>query len=121
MNLTSRFLYHRYLGFLFAIPAIIFSIDIIPAQAQEIEPTYISISDGLVNPNVQDVIQDSYGLLWVATSNGLQQYDGYSFETYKHIPGKPTSLLHNNVWGLIEDGEGNIWLQQKWGYQDLTG
>ena len=78
-------------------------------RAQTIDPTYISISEGLVFPNVQDVIQDSYGLIWIATENGIQKYDGHRFETFKNIPQKPNSLLNNNVWGLTEDSEHNIW------------
>lgn len=78
--------------------------------AQEIEPTYISISQGLADPNVQDVIQDSYGLLWIATGNGLQSYDGYRFETFKNIPGNPTTILSSSVWGIAEDADRNIWV-----------
>jgi len=79
-------------------------------SAQEIDPTFISISEGIASPNVSDVIQDSYGFIWVATSNGLQRYDGYKFETFKNVPGKTTSLLNNNTWGLLEDLDHNIWV-----------
>ncbi len=79
-------------------------------SSQQIDPSYISISDGLSSPIVRDVIQDSYGLLWVGTSNGLQKWDGYRFETFKSIPGKSTSLNNNNIWGLEEDADHNIWL-----------
>jgi ligand-binding sensor domain-containing protein len=77
---------------------------------QTIEPTYVSVADGLVSPNVQSVIQDSFGLIWIGTGNGLQKYDGYRFETFKNSPGKATSLQHNNVWGLMEDADQNIWV-----------
>ncbi len=82
---------------------------------QQIDPTYISISDGLSSPNVQDVMQDSYGLLWIATTNGIQKYDGYRFESFKNIPGKPTSLQNNNAWGLEEDGNHDIWVATDFG------
>lgn len=77
---------------------------------QTIEPTYVSVAEGLVSPTVQSVIQDSFGLIWIGTANGLQKYDGYRFETFKNSPGKSTSLQHNNVWGLMEDDEHNIWV-----------
>jgi signal transduction histidine kinase/ligand-binding sensor domain-containing protein len=80
----------------------------IPTQI--IEPTYVSIADGLVSPNAKSVIQDSFGLIWIATSNGLQKYDGYRFETFKSSPGKPTSLQNNDVWGLLEDIDRNLWV-----------
>lgn len=86
---------------------------VLQAQKQGVEiidPTYISIPNGLASPMVNDVIQDSYGLIWVATSNGLQRYDGYRFETFKNIPGKATSLQNNIVYGLLEDADHNIWV-----------
>ena len=43
------------------------------AAEQQINPTYLSIADGLASPDVKEVLQDSYGLLWIGTSNGLQK------------------------------------------------
>src|SRR6187399_2161211 len=80
------------------------------ALTQTIEPTYISVSDGLVSPTVNAVIQDSFGLIWIGTTNGLQKYDGYRFETFKNISGKPTSLQNNIVWSLFEDSNHDIWV-----------
>ena len=79
-------------------------------RAQEIEVEYISISDGLASPIVNDVIQDSYGLLWVATTNGVQKFDGYKFETFKNVSGKASSLQSNEVWGMMEDRNHDIWV-----------
>ena len=92
------------------ITGIILSALNLPAQTQVIEPTYVSVADGLVSPNVNAVIQDSFGLIWVGTSNGLQKYDGYRFETFKNISGKPTSLQNNIVWSLFEDSNHDIWV-----------
>ncbi len=80
------------------------------APVQTIEPTYVSVSDGVASPTVNAVIQDSYGLIWIGTSNGLQKYDGYQFQTYKNIPGKASSLQHNFIWSLFEDADHNIWI-----------
>jgi signal transduction histidine kinase/ligand-binding sensor domain-containing protein len=80
------------------------------APTQTIEPTYVSVAEGLASPTVQSVIQDSFGLIWIGTVNGLQKYDGYRFEKFKNSPGKATSLQHNNVWGLMEDADHNIWV-----------
>ena len=32
-------------------------------------------SSGLIN----DICQDKYGYIWIATENGLNKYDGYRF------------------------------------------
>jgi signal transduction histidine kinase/ligand-binding sensor domain-containing protein len=75
-----------------------------------IEPTFLSIPEGLVSSAVNDVIQDSYGLMWIGTDNGLQRYDGNKFETFKSAPGKPTSLHNNLIWDILEDKDHNIWV-----------
>lgn len=80
------------------------------APTQTIEPTYVSVADGLVSPTVNAVMQDSFGLIWIGTSNGLQKYDGYRLETFKNSPGKASSLQNNNVWGLMEDADHDIWV-----------
>lgn len=80
------------------------------APTLTIEPTYVSIPDGLVSPTVNAVIQDSYGIIWIGTTQGLQRYDGYNFQTFKNVPGKPTSLQHNLIWSLIEDSNHDIWV-----------
>ncbi|MEI2652463.1 MAG: hypothetical protein V9G12_09960 [Microthrixaceae bacterium] len=33
-----------------------------------------------------DLLQDRQGYLWVATQDGLNRYDGYSFTVYKNDP-----------------------------------
>ncbi|MDZ7607146.1 MAG: two-component regulator propeller domain-containing protein [Cyclobacteriaceae bacterium] len=80
------------------------------AQVQTIEPKYVSVAEGVVSPIVNAVIQDSYGLIWIGTANGLQQYDGYTFQTFKNIPGNTTSLQHNLIWSLLEDDNHDIWV-----------
>ena len=34
-------------------------------------------SSGIIN----DICQDKYGFIWIATENGLNKYDGYRFTT----------------------------------------
>lgn len=75
-----------------------------------IEPTFITIADGLASQSVNDVLQDSYGLIWIGTTNGLQRYDGSKFETFKTAPGKLTSIHSNVVWDVLEDIDHSIWV-----------
>ncbi len=75
----------------------------------------ISIVDGLASPSVRDVIQDSYGLIWLATGNGVQMYDGNSFRNYKNDMQDPGSLQNNNCYAIIEDNEHNIWVGNDFG------
>jgi serine phosphatase RsbU (regulator of sigma subunit)/ligand-binding sensor domain-containing protein len=59
---------------------------------------------------VWDILQDKYGFLWIATADGLNQYDGYSFKIYKNDPGNPKSLSNNFVYSLMIDKEENLWV-----------
>lgn len=83
------------------------------AQIQ-LQPSYLSVAEGVASPSVTGVLQDSYGLIWISTQNGLQKYDGYRFETFKNNS-KPTSLQHNQVWGIAEDSSHSIWLATETG------
>jgi len=80
-----------------------------------IEPEYLSVSDGIQSPTVNHVIQDGYGIIWIATTNGLQKYDGYSLQTFKYVPGVSTSLQDNYVWNLMEDQNHDIWVSTNLG------
>lgn len=44
----------------------------------------ISISDGLAHNGVTSIFQDSRGIFWLGTYDGLNRYDGYKFRTYKN-------------------------------------
>nr|WP_294944116.1 two-component regulator propeller domain-containing protein [uncultured Mucilaginibacter sp.] len=66
--------------------------------------------EGLSQINVECIIQDSRGFIWVGTRDGLSKYDGYSFTHFKHDPQDPTSLSSSMVSDIVEDKEGNIWI-----------
>ena len=78
--------------------------------SQIIQVEKISIPDGLSNTTVKRIFQDSYGLIWIPTEDGLNVYDGYKIKIYKNIPGNPKSILDNSVWCVSEDRDRNIWI-----------
>lgn len=65
---------------------------------------------------IYGIKKDSKGNYWISTKgNGLFQMTptangGYSFKTYKHDPNNKESLNNNNVYNIVEDNEGNIWV-----------
>ncbi|MEX2565659.1 MAG: two-component regulator propeller domain-containing protein, partial [Cyclobacteriaceae bacterium] len=85
-------------------------ISVVNTHAQTINPQYISIADGLSSTQVKAVFQDEFGLLWIGTTNGLQQYDGNTFKNFRSKPGDLNSLINNDVWDLTEDDQNNIWV-----------
>jgi ligand-binding sensor domain-containing protein/serine phosphatase RsbU (regulator of sigma subunit) len=77
---------------------------------------HISIPDGLSNAQVWDILQDKYGFLWIATSDGLNRYDGYNFKIYKNDPSNKTSLPNNTVSALMIDSDGIMWVGTSSGF-----
>ena len=66
--------------------------------------------DGLSNSHITKICQDSQGYIWIATENGLNKFNGYSFTTFSEQPGDSTSLKGNYIYSLLEDTHGNFWV-----------
>lgn len=45
--------------------------------------THYSLDDGLSQNTVMSMAQDSKGVMWFATWNGLNRFDGTRFYNYK--------------------------------------
>jgi signal transduction histidine kinase/ligand-binding sensor domain-containing protein len=68
------------------------------------------MKDGLSFGTVREILQDRRGFLWLATyGGGLNKYDGYQFDVYRHNPGDPTTLAHDVVNAIYEDSSGFLW------------
>jgi ligand-binding sensor domain-containing protein len=72
--------------------------------------TRIGIEEGLAPGNVNDIIQDSLGFIWLGTEGGLCRYDGYNFKIFKNDIHDTTSLSFNHVFTLLNAGDGIIWV-----------
>jgi ligand-binding sensor domain-containing protein/two-component sensor histidine kinase len=69
-----------------------------------------SIDDGLSQGFVSSIIQDQTGLMWFATGDGLNKYDGYKFTIYHHDANEPTSLASDDLTAVFEDSRGWMWV-----------
>ncbi|HSL88476.1 MAG TPA: two-component regulator propeller domain-containing protein, partial [Ignavibacteriaceae bacterium] len=72
--------------------------------------SHFTTKDGLSSNNVNSVIQDQKGFLWIGTEDGLNRFDGYSFKVYRNKRGDKSSLSNNFIWSLCEDKDGKIWI-----------
>lgn len=81
--------------------------------AQTVTPVFerLTIKDGLIQSNVNYVMQDKHGYMWFATYGGINRYDGYSFTYYQNDENDPLSLSNNGTTFLYEDVDGNIWVK----------
>lgn len=72
-----------------------------------------AVIQNLLTTNVWDVLQDSNGMLWLATDElGLCQYNPqtYEFKSHQNIKGDSSSISSNKVMTLMIDGNQNFWV-----------
>ncbi len=80
------------------------------AQPGEIELDHLAVEDGLSHSTVHSIHQDTRGFLWFGTQEGLNRYDGYSFEVFKHDPDDPASLPDSWITAVYGDRRGQLWV-----------
>ncbi len=70
----------------------------------------LSVEDGLSQNTVFAVCQDSTGMMWFGTMDGLSRYDGYEFRVWRNVAGDAASLQSDIVKYLFVDAEGHVWI-----------
>ena len=63
-------------------------------------------TNGMPGNQVNALIQDSYGRLWVGTMNGVTVFDGMNFTGFENN----NPISSNPVKTIFEDSKGNIWI-----------
>src|SRR5580698_2257179 len=76
------------------------------AQAQRFTFKAYTQLEGLVNLNINCMLQDRAGFLWLGTDNGLSRYDGARFATF----GKADGLTSPYILALSQDSTGRLWV-----------
>lgn len=64
----------------------------------------------LSNSLINDILQDRNEVIWIATEDGLNRYDGSKFTKYRSDKKKPGSIMSNYVRMLFEDGKGRFFV-----------
>ena len=77
------------------------------------EPSF-DISDRISNNNVKDIVEDSYGQIWIGTFRGLNKYDGTRYHQYFCV-GDSTGLPESNISCLYHDSKGRLWVGTSYG------
>jgi signal transduction histidine kinase/ligand-binding sensor domain-containing protein/DNA-binding response OmpR family regulator len=72
--------------------------------------TKLSTKNGLSCNTVNAILKDRYGLMWFATADGLNRFDGSTFTVYRHRDNDSTSLLSSDILSLCEDRSGTLWI-----------
>ena len=68
--------------------------------------TFYGVEDGLIANDVNDLLLDRDGNLWIATPSGISCFDGSTFRTFTTEDGLPS----NHIYCLFEDACGHLWI-----------
>lgn len=75
--------------------------NVFPAKIYDVE--YLGVQDGMTSNYVHDIVQDKTGLLWFATEEGLNRFDGSRFFTYYKERRIGRSISCDELSGLLDD------------------
>ena len=72
--------------------------------------SHYSTSTGLPSNQVNTVVQDERGYIWIGSTDGLIRFDGIRYKLFRHKAYDPASIADNPVWKLLIDKKKNLWL-----------
>ena len=84
------------------------SAEIAPPIVVDFKPE--EISKHLPQQTVSQVFQDSRGLLWILTQEGLSKYNGFEVENFRHSPTEPSSISSSSATRIAEDSLDQVWI-----------
>lgn len=82
-------------------------------SSQQFQFSHYKVSDGLTQSEILCIFQDSEGYLWIGTQNGLNKFDGYTFEHFFYDPADTTTLSNSWIFDVTEDRNGILWIGTK--------
>lgn len=80
------------------------------ASQSQLKYQTLTTEDGLSSNWINSVFQDSYGFIWLSTTNGLNRYDGYEIKQYFPRLNDSTSISGSLTTFIYEDKDQNIWV-----------
>lgn len=102
---------------LFFLATLIFGISAnVNPQYENLKFTQYSEQQGLSIDNVNCIIQDNEGFIWIGTDNGLNKFDGSTFIPYINNPSDSTSVVHNHILYLFISSDSVLWIGTQYGF-----
>jgi len=87
------------------------------AASQSYFFNHYDLKDGIIDEEINCMVQDSYGYLWIGSNQGLMRYDGYGFEEIEY-----SNYIENDpVYDLMVDGQGLLWIASNMGVTSYDG
>lgn len=86
------------------------------AMIPDIKFRRLDTRDGLSNSQVNSVLRDSHGYVWLGTQFGLCRYDGYRFRTFYSLERDTMTLRNNRIDKIQEGHDGRLWIDHGMNY-----
>lgn len=80
------------------------------AVTSQIRFTHHNQELGLSSNKAVDILQDKSGWIWIATKDGLNQFDAHETRIHKHDPDLNDTLSSNELTCLALGDKGDIWV-----------
>ena len=80
--------------------------------------------EDIPNNEIRRLYQDSDGFIWIATTGGLYQFDGYNLNEYRANIYNPGMLTSNNIMCMFESSDNKLYVGTNFGlniYDKRTG
>lgn len=76
----------------------------------------MGIEAGLSDNYILSIAQDKDGFVWIGTADGLNRFDGHSFESFKVTPSDRNTVSDNGINKILADTVDNVlWIATKHG------
>ena len=82
----------------------------------ELEFNHLTNRDGLSNGQVNAILQDDRGYVWLGTQSGLDRYDGFRFKNFFYKNLDASSLPNNSIDEVMQAINGDLWIHTSVGY-----
>ncbi|MBS3745807.1 MAG: hypothetical protein KGY49_02035 [Wenzhouxiangellaceae bacterium] len=70
---------------------------------------WLTTADGLPNPDVEAIVRDRAGYVWIGTRGGLVRHEGVRLNVLRRDPDRPGSLPGDNILSLMAADDGDVW------------
>ena len=75
--------------------------------------TRYSADQGLSQEAVRAIYQDNLGYIWLGTEEGLNRFDGKSFQQFRHQSSNQKSISSDLVYAIASTEENTLWIGTK--------
>ena len=76
----------------------------------------LDASNGLTISQINCILKDSKGYVWLGTPSGLYRYDGYTFRCFQSNSGDGSSLPDSYIISIQESLDGLLWVKTSAGF-----